>query len=145
MHRISIISVLALTVGTSLASTLAYCICGTDVVIIKGRVEHPPPSAIVRVQLIYAKQGSGESGEVTLENGRFTLQIPFLTQSRAPKLIGSLGEKCDRKLTEVVVKLLNGDHTEEFDRVSFNFKEDFKMVDPSAFAPRSEIVLNTIH
>jgi hypothetical protein len=39
----------------------------------------------------------GESGEVTVENGKFTIQIPFMTQSRAPVLIGSLLEKCGRK------------------------------------------------
>lgn len=41
--------------------------CGTDVVIIKGRVEHTPPSTIIHVHLIDAKQAFGESGEVTLE------------------------------------------------------------------------------
>ena len=114
-------------------------------VIVKGRVEHAPPSAIVRVQLVYAKQQFGESGEVTVENGKFILQIPFLTQSRAPVLVGSLGEKCDRKPTAVIVKLMNGDHSQEFDGVSLDFKKDFKMEDPSAFAARSEIVLNPIH
>ncbi|HMK31279.1 MAG TPA: hypothetical protein VK473_16465 [Terriglobales bacterium] len=147
MPRVWTISVLALAIAVSLASTLAHSICRVDVIIIKGRVEQPPRSAIVRVQLIYP-QGSGESGEATLDNGKFTLQIPFLRQSRAPKVMGSLGEKCERKPTAVVVKLMNGDQTQEFDRVSLDFKEDFKMVDrsdPTAFAPRSAIALNIIH
>ena len=45
----------------------------------------------------------------------------------------------------MIVKLMNGDHSQEFDRVSLDFKEDFKMADPTAFVPRSEIVLSEIH
>jgi len=145
MNRISIASVIVVSIGVSLAAISAFCICGTDVVIVKGRVEHAPPSAIVRVQLVYAKQGYGESGDVTVENGKFILQIPFLTQSRAPVLMGSLGEKCDRTPTAVTVKLMNGDYNQELDGVSLDFKKDFKLADPSAFASRSEIVLNSIH
>jgi len=47
----------------------------------------------------------GESGDVTVEGGSFRIQIPFLTQSRAPVLIGTLLEKCDRKPKTVVVTL----------------------------------------
>jgi len=145
MHRISIIRVLALMIGMCLASAPAYSACGTDVVIVKGRVEHSPRGALVRVQLVYPKQRHGESGDVTVEDGRFTLQIPFLTQSHAPVLIGSLGEKCDRKPVTVVVKLISSDQTQEFERLSLDLKKDFKMEDPSAYAPRSEIVLSGIH
>jgi hypothetical protein len=146
MNRISLASILVLSIGVSLAvSSPAFCICGTDVVIVKGTVDRPPHSAIVRVQLVYAKQRYGESGDVTVEDGKFVLQIPFFTQSRAPVLMGSLGEKCDRRPTLVTVKLMNGDYSQEIDGVSLDFKKDFKMSDPSAFAPRSEIVLRGIH
>jgi hypothetical protein len=144
MHRVCF-TFLILSIGVSLATPLASSICDTDMVIIRGRVEYPPPSAVVRVQLVYAKQQYGESGDVTVESGKFTIQIPFFTQSRAPVLMGSLGEKCDRKPTLVIVTLMNDDQSQEFDRVSLDFKKDFKMADRSAFAPRSEIVLNRIH
>ncbi len=43
------------------------------------------------------------------------------------------------------MKLMNGDLSQEFDRVSLDFKEDFEMADPTAFVPRSNIVLSDIH
>ena len=145
MHRISIIPVLAFMIGMCFASAPAYSLCGTEVVIVRGRVEHSPRSALVRVQLVYPKQRYGESGDVTVEDGKFTLQIPFFTQSHAPVLIGSLGEKCKRKPVTVIVKLISADQTQEFESLSLDLKKDFKMEDPSAYAPRSEIVLSGIH
>lgn len=43
-----------------------------------------------RVQLVYAKDMAGESGEVTIENGTFSIPIEFLTQSRRPVVNGLL-------------------------------------------------------
>ncbi len=93
MQRVCLCSLVFLSIGVPLAATLAYPICGTDVVIVQGRVAHAPRSAVVRVQLVYPKHQYGESADVTVENGKFTLQIPFLTQSHAPVLMGNLGEK----------------------------------------------------
>ena len=136
---------LAFVVGPAI-TTFAYPWCGSEMVIVKGRVDHPPRSASVRVQLIYSKQKQqGESGEVTVENGRFTIQIPFLTQSRAPMLIGNLLEKCDRKPKTVVVTLLEGDQNEERGSVSLDLATDFTKADPSAYTPRAEIVLSGLH
>lgn len=148
MRSTLLASLIALAfVGSPFTDTFAHDWCGTDVVIIKGRVEHPPRSASisVRVQLVYPKQKPGESGEVTVENGEFTIQIPFLTQSRAPVLIGNLMEKCDRKPKKVVVTLIEGDRNQEYDRVSLDLAKDFKMADPSAYTPRSVIVLSGPH
>ena len=123
----------------------AFSQCSVDVVVVKGRVENAPRKGIVRVQLVYPKQKQemGESGDVTVEGGSFRIQIPFLTQSRAPGLFG-IREKCDRKPKTVVVTLLKadqeGDH--EYDRVSLDLDKDFKMADPSAYALRSEILLH---
>ena len=119
----------------------AFSQCSVDVVIVNGRVEHAPRKGIVRVQLVYPKQKQklGESGEVTVEGGSFRIQIPFLTQSRAPGLLG-VREKCDRKPETVVVTLMEGD--QEYDRVSLDLAKDFKMADPSAYALRSEILLH---
>jgi hypothetical protein len=120
----------------------AFSQCSVDVVIVNGRVEHAPRKGIVRVQLVYPKQKQkmGESGEVTVEGGSFRIQIPFLTQSRAPVLIGTLLEKCDRKPKAAIVTLMEGD--QEYDRVSLDLAKDFKMADPSAYALRSEILLH---
>ena len=118
----------------------AHASCSTDLVIVKGRVENPPRNAIVRVQLVFAKQQVGDSGEVTVENGPFTIEIPFYTQSRAPVLIGNLLEKCDRKPKTVIVTLVAGD--QEYDRVSLDLAKDFKMPYPTAYTLRTEIVLH---
>jgi len=143
MRSIWLASLVALAcVGNPITSTFAHASCDTDVVIVKGRVAHQPQNAVVRVYLVYSKRQRGESGEVTVENGRFTIQIPFLTQSRAPVLIGSLLEKCGRKPKTVVVTLLGSDPNQEWDSVSLELAKDFEMADPSAYAPRAEIVLN---
>jgi hypothetical protein len=122
----------------------AFSQCSVDVVVVKGRVENAPSKGIVRVQLVYPKQKQemGESGDVTVEGGAFRIQIPFLTQSRAPGLLG-IREKCDRKPKTVVVTLLKAgqERDHEYDRVSLDLAKDFKMADPSAYALRSEILL----
>jgi hypothetical protein len=116
--------------------------CAVDVVIVKGRVDLPPGNAVVRVQLVYAKEVAGESGEATIENGGFNIPIEFLTQSRRPVVNGLL-EKCSRRPKTVIVKLLEGDH--EYDSVSLDFAKDFKMADSSAYTLRSALVLNRPH
>ena len=135
--------------GKALAGILAVCAfasgalshaqCSVDLVIVNGRVEHAPRNASVRVRLVYPKQKDGESGEVTVEGGSFRIPIWFITQSRAPVLNG-IGEKCDRRPRTVVVTLVQGG--QEYDHVSLDLAQDFKLADPSAYALRSEIVLH---
>jgi len=135
--------------GKALAGILAVCAftsgalshaqCSVDVVIVNGRVEHPPRNASVRVQLVYPKQKKGELGETTLEGGSFRMQIPFLTQSSRP-LLTNLPAKCHRKPETVVVTLVEGD--QEYDQVSLDLAQDFKLADSTAYSPRSEIVLH---
>jgi hypothetical protein len=134
------------TLGSILSVALITCTfvhagCAVDVVIVKGRVENAPSNAKVRVQLIYARDVAGESGEVTFENGRFSIPIEFLTQSRRPIVNGIL-EKCNRKPKTVIVTLAASAQDHEYDRVSLDFIKDFKMADPSAYTLRSEVVLN---
>jgi hypothetical protein len=120
--------------------TLARGECPVDTVIVKGRVEHAPPKAKVRVELVYAKEQVEDSGQATLENETFSIPTEFLTQSRRPVLMGSLREKCDRKPKTVAITLVEGD--QELDRVSLDFGKDFLMADPTAYTLRSEVVLN---
>jgi len=129
-----------LFMGAIGSGALSHASCSVDVVIVNGRVEHAPPNGRVRVQLVYPNQKMGESGDVTVEGGSFRIQVPFLTQSRAPVLIGSLRQKCDRKPKTVVVTLIEAD--QEYDRVNLDLTKDFKMADPSAYALRSEILLH---
>jgi hypothetical protein len=119
---------------------LARAECRVDTVIVKGRVENAPPKAKVRVELVYAKEQVGDSGEATLENATFSIPIEFLTLSRRPVLMGNLREKCDRKPKTVVVTLVEGD--QKLDSVSLDFAKDFWMADPTAYTLRSEVVLN---
>lgn len=69
--------------------------CPVDVVIVSGGVTHAPGSARVRVQLVYAKDVIGESGEAMIKDGAFSIPIEFLTQRRRPVVNGLL-EKCGR-------------------------------------------------
>lgn len=112
--------------------------CPVDTVIVKGRVEHVPLDAKVRVQLIYAKEVAGESGEVSVENGMFSIPIEFLTLSKRP-LIHNLPEKCERKPRTVNITLIGGG--QESEPVSLDFVKEFKSVDASAYALRTEVVL----
>ena len=132
-----------------ISCTFVHAVCSVNVVIVKGRVEHAPRNASVRVQLVHPKEQRGELGEATVENGTFNISIAFLTQSRKPMLIGSLREKCDRKPKTVVITLLESD--QEYDRVSLDLAKDFKMIDPTlytytsataGYTLRSEVVLN---
>ena len=149
MRSCSLAPLLALTCTVGLATdTFGSSWCAAEVVIVKGRVENPPRNASVRVRLFYAKKQQeqlGESGEVTVENGRFTIQIPFLTQSREAVIFASLRDKCNRKPKTVVVTLLEGDQNEERDRVSLDMAKDFTKADASAYIPRSEVVLRGPH
>lgn len=121
------------------ACSIALAECPIDTVIIKGRVEHAPGNAKVRVQLVYSKEVPGESGEASIENGTFTIPIEFLTQSKRP-LLRNLPQKCDRKPRTVNVTLIDADQV--YDLVSLDFAKDFKIADPSAYTLRSELVLN---
>lgn len=118
--------------------------CSVDVVLVRGRVDHSPSHANVRVQLVYPKDMAGESGEVTVENGRFSIPIEFLTQSRRPVVDGIL-EKCSRRPQTVIVTLVGSDGDHVYDRVSLDFAKDFKMTDSSAYSLRSELVLHGPH
>jgi hypothetical protein len=141
----------------STATTFAYSWCGTETVILKGRVESPSRNASVRVQLLYPQKQKqeqlgkqqqeqlGESGEVTVENGRFTIQIPFLTRGSEHVIFASLRDKCDRKPKSVVVTLLEGDQNEERDRISLDMAKDFTKADATAYTPRLDIVLRGAH
>jgi hypothetical protein len=113
--------------------------CSFDVLIVNGRVDQAPSKSSVRVQLVYANQKLGESGEVIVDGGSFRIHIPFFTQSRAPIVDGSFG-KCGRKPKTVVVTLIDAD--QEYDRVSLDLAKDFTMTDPSAYTVRPEIVLH---
>jgi hypothetical protein len=124
-----------------LASTIAHAGCSMNAVVVKGRVEHAPRGATVRVELLYPHNAGSDSGETTLEGAEFTLPVDFLTQSRRPVLIGEWRQKCDRKPETVVVTLMGGDPMQEYDRVSLKLSSDFKQTDPSGYELKSEIVL----
>ncbi len=134
--------------GTTLLS-LVFCLqaraeCPIKTVLIKGRVEHAPAGATVRVELVYPKKLGGDSGEATLDDGpnegKFSIPIDFLTQSHGPGLNGWF-EKCDRKPISIRVMLVRGDPPEEYDRLVLELARDFTMVDSHTYELRSEVVL----
>lgn len=124
-----------------LLAAAAHAQCPVNTIILKGRVETPAPNSRVRVQLSYPKQQSGESAGATLQDGSFRLPVEFLTQSSKP-FLRNLKPKCDRKPIAVLVTLLAGD--EEKNQITLGFPRDFTLIDASAYAPRSEIVLKDI-
>jgi hypothetical protein len=80
---------------------------------------------------------------VTVEDGPFRIPILFFTQSRARAhvLNGSIPpDKCTRKPKTIAVSLIAND--QEYDRVSFDMDKDFKKIELSAYALRSEILLH---
>lgn len=117
---------------------VAHAQCSVKTVLVRGKVEHAPGKATVRVELVYPKRRPGESGEVTVENGRFSIPIEFLTQSNRP-LLNIVPVRCNRKPQTVVITLETSD--QEYDRVSLDLSKDFKMAGYSAYALRSEIIL----
>src|SRR2546426_1299033 len=102
--------------------SIALAQCPIDTVIVKGRLEHAPRDAKVRVQLVYPKDLPGESGETSVENGTFSIPIEFLTLSKRP-LLRNLPERCNRKPRTVNVTLIGAD--QEYDPVSLDFAKDF--------------------
>jgi hypothetical protein len=124
-----------------ITSTFAHTLCSVDEIIVKGRVDHAPNNARVRVQLIYAKGVRGESGDVTVEDGKFSIPIQFLTQSRGPVINGSF-EKCGRRPKTVIVTLSESDQGHEYDSVSLDFATDFKIADSGTYTPRSQLLLD---
>jgi|ERR1700731_2293035 len=131
--------VLVFSVGL-IACTFAQAVCSVDVVLVRGRVDNAPGKAKVHVQLLYPKGRAGESGDVAIENGTFSIPIEFLTQSRRPAVNGML-EKCNRRPSAVIVTLVENNGCHEYDRVTLNFSKDFRLADPTAYALRSELVL----
>jgi hypothetical protein len=129
--------------------TLIFCLpfraeCPIKTLLIKGRVEHAPADATVHVELVYPKKLGGDTGETTLDEGRFSIPVQFLTQSHRPGLNG-LFEKCDRKPSSIRVLLVQGDQPEEYDRVVLDLARDFTMVDSQTYELRSEVVLQGPH
>jgi len=128
-----------------LGTCLALCViaraqCPVDTVIVKGRVvENASAHSKVRVQLVYPKERPGESGEVTVEAGAFQIPIEFVTMQSS--IFTNLPKRCGRKPKTVVITLLEND--QESDQVFLDFAKNFKMADASAYALRSEVVLNS--
>lgn len=127
-----------LSVGLLLC-TFTRAQCPVDTVIIKGRVENANAHSKVRIRLVYPKEKPGEAGEVTVENGAFRIPIEFVTAQSS--IFSNLPKRCGRKPKTIVITLLDDD--QESDEVDLDFTRDFKMVDPSAYTLRSELVLKS--
>lgn len=120
---------------------LTHAMCPIGTVIVKGRIEHVPPNAKIRAQLLFAHKVAGDVGEAIPDGSDFKIPIDFLTQSRKPVLVGGLLEKCDRRPEMVVVTLLGGDSLREYERVVLKLHDDFREMPPGTYALKSEISL----
>jgi hypothetical protein len=137
----AVTKILVLILGTTLAiCAIARGQCPVNTVIVKGRVvENANSHSKVRVQLVYPKEKPGEAGEVTVEDGAFQIPIEFVTMQSS--IFTNLPKRCGRKPKTVVITLLEND--QESDQVFLDFAKNFKMADASAYALRSELVLNS--
>jgi len=130
-----------------LAASFALCVtasaqCPLNTLIVKGHVvENANAHSKVRVQLVYPKEKPGEAGEATVEDGSFQIPIEFVTMQSS--IFTNLPKRCGRKPKTVVITLLEND--QQSDQVFLDFLKNFKMTDPSAYALRSEVVLNGPH
>ena len=111
--------------------------CPVDALMINGRVENAVADSKVRAQLVYSKNKAGESGEVSVQAGKFQIPIEFVTTQRS--LFSNLPKRCGRKPTTVVVTLL--ENSQPSQEISLNFATAFKMTDASAYGLRSGLVL----
>jgi|HubBroStandDraft_1064217.scaffolds.fasta_scaffold562228_1 hypothetical protein len=131
--------------GISLiASALAHAQCPVDSVTIKGRVEHLPRNASVRVQLVYPKDQRGESTEAILDGATFTIPVEFVTTDRRTTM--NFNPRCEHKPRTVVVTLQESaastESVREYDHISLDFPHDFKTDDSQHYTVRSEVVLD---
>ena len=130
-----------------LAASFVLCVtaraqCPVNTVIVKGHVvENANAHSKVRVQLVYPKEKLGEAGEVMVEDGSFQIPIEFVTMRSS--IFTNLPRRCGPKPKTVVITLLENDR--QSDQVFLDFAKSFKMADPSAYALRTEVVLNGPH
>jgi hypothetical protein len=141
---------MTLSLAKRLAGILSLCLlsgvsarteCAVNIVIVKGRVENPPDNARVRVQLVYPQHRGGDVGELILAGSDFSLPVEFLTQSRRPRMLGSGGERCDRKPETVIVILAGSDPAHEYMRVTLDVPSDFEKTDSITYTVRSAVIL----
>ena len=129
--------VLIQILGVGLLSPFARAQCPVETIIVKGRVENANAHSKVRVQLVYAKEKPGESGEVSVEDGAFQIPIEFVTGHSS--IFSNLPARCNRKPKTIVITLLESD--QESGELDLDFIRDFKLADPSAYTLRSDLVL----
>ena len=94
----------------------------------------------MRIELLYPRSKVGESDTLILSGSSFRSRITFLTQSRAPKLMGELFEKCDRKPNQVSVAVMIGE--QPIDHVTLNVGKDFTVPYVGELATREDVVLH---
>jgi len=133
--------------------------CSVNSMVIKGRVEHAPRNASVRVLLLYPpdphgkhppgtdmeeNDRPGESAEAVLDGDAFTIPVEFLTNDRRTAM--TFNSACNRKPRTVVVTLKQNDGPaggdREWDHVSLDFPHDFRSDDSRHYTLRSDLVLN---
>jgi hypothetical protein len=141
------------------ACPFTHAQCPVNSIMIKGRVEHAPRNASVRVLLLYPpdphrkhppgtdmekNDQPGESAEAILDGDAFAIPVEFLTNDR--RTVTPFNSACNRKPRTIVVTLKqdngSGGSDQEQDRVSLDFPRDFKSDDSQHYTLRSDLVLN---
>jgi hypothetical protein len=123
----------------------AYAKCPASQVEIHGSITGKlPPVAKLAVSLVFRNGRKHPPDEmVSLEGGTFSTTLGFSMESRAGYfngLLGEWGEKCDRVLKQVVVRLVDQEGR-EIDKVTLNVQGDF-LITANGIILRSPIILH---
>jgi hypothetical protein len=123
----------------------AYAKCPASRVEIHGSITGKlPPDAKLAVSLVFRNGRKHPTDEmVSLEGSTFSATLGFSKQSGAGYfngLLGEWGEKCDRILKQVVVRLVDQEGR-EIDKVTLNVQGDF-LITASGIILRSPIILH---
>jgi hypothetical protein len=134
---------LVFAVTAFLLATTTYAKCRVVQVEIHGSITGKlPPVAKLAVSLVFRNGRKHPPDEmVSLEGDTFSKTLGFSMYSRAGYgLLGEWGEKCDRVLKQVVVRLVDQEGR-EIDKVTLNVQGDF-LVTANGIILRSPIVLH---
>ena len=125
-------------------ATTTYPKCPAGQVEIHGSITGKlPPGGKLEVSLVFQNGRKHPPDQmVSLQGGTFSATLGFSMQSRGGYfngLLGEWGEKCDRTLKQVVVRLVDQEGR-EIDRVTLNVQADF-LITASGIILRSPIIL----
>jgi len=123
-----------------LLSAVAFCTDKT--VLINGRVAPRVPGLSIRAELVYDNDDRGNPTDIEVTGSTFRVRMEYrdFGRSDCEVLIHPFTGGCERKLKQVIVRLMDGNR--EVDRTTLNVPKDFRSGDRTELIVRSEVVLS---